>query len=296
MQEPPAAPELLVQAEPLATQQAACNGAPEQPTQDVGSTTAAAADAPQEHSTPTVTLLPDAASAAVATPAAAELASSAAQPQHASPSIRNTSRRSSRTRVGEPAPAPACAPVPVLPCEPAAPQQQQQLLPTATGQSVSSAGALPCADAGAAAASPAAAPRQSDPSQLCRVVAPSYSRSTSSSILSLHIHGTSQLVPDLLLTDPVIRLHVVHAATGEYFPIVQQLVGDGHNLSQQQQRQTALAAARYSSSNSNGPASRLAGSSGNNSNLPHAVDADTQAEVGGPGFLSVRPAARLFLS
>jgi len=66
-------------------------------------------------------------------------------------------------------------------------------------------------------------------------MAPSYHKAASSTIISLHIHGTSQLVPDLLLTDPVVRLHVVHAATGEYVRMLQHLDGP----QQQQQRASA---------------------------------------------------------
>lgn len=66
---------------------------------------------------------------------------------------------------------------------------------------------------------------------------PSYRKATSSTICSLHVHGTSQLVPDLLLTDPVVRLHVVHAATGEYVRMLQQL--DQTQQQQQQQRASA---------------------------------------------------------
>lgn len=52
------------------------------------------------------------------------------------------------------------------------------------------------------------------------LVAPGYHRtSSSSSILGVLIQRTVSLVPNLLLTSPVVRLHVVSAATGEYLHI-----------------------------------------------------------------------------
>lgn len=117
--------------------------------------------------------------------------------------------------------------------------------------------------------------------QPCGVVAPSYRRSGSSSILSLHIHGTSQLVPDLLLTDPIIRLHVVHAATGEYVRVLQQLEEPPQQQQKQQQQSQGLQQQRAragGASSSSSPGSRLNGGS----SLPrarHTVSTDTQAEV-----------------
>lgn len=55
--------------------------------------------------------------------------------------------------------------------------------------------------------------------------APCYQRGVGASMTSLHIHGSSQLPPDLLLTNPVVRLHVVTAATGEYVRLSHQLAG-----------------------------------------------------------------------
>lgn len=238
------------------------------------------------------------------TPAGSSMQQPAAAPasQQGSP-VRSSSgsaasRRSSRTRVGDPAPGSSSL---ALPSQPAQQQiLQQQALPLAPApaqppnmlaSTAQNAGAhagpvqfsAACAVAAQTAAAvpngtnPTAAARQSDSSQPCGVVAPSYLRSTSSSILSLHIHGTSQLVPDLLLTDPVIRLHVVHAATGEYVRIMQQLAGDIQaQAPAQQQQQQAAAAGRHSSSNS---PSRLAGSSSSLPRARHPVGTDTQAEV-----------------
>ncbi len=47
-------------------------------------------------------------------------------------------------------------------------------------------------------------------------MSPAYARPLPSSNLSVKVHGTGPLVPHLLLTNPVVRLHVVSAATGEY--------------------------------------------------------------------------------
>jgi TolA-binding protein len=130
------------------------------------------------------------------------------------------------------------------------------------------------------------------------MLAPSYHKSTSSSILSLHIHGTSQLVPDVLLTDPVLRLHVVHAATGEYVRIMQQLDSaeaqqqqqqqvqqQQQQVQQQQQRVQQQQEQRQQQEQQQGPAtggsspSRLMGGSSSLPRTRHPVSNDVQAEV-----------------
>jgi hypothetical protein len=229
----------------------------------------------------------------------------AAQPSpHSSPVQRSSgslsSRRSSRTRVGEP----AVSSPSVLPSQPAAQQQtQQQLLQQQQQQSLcTDLGTQPLLTAPASiAAGPSNASGQQsceeamsytitaetgcEPSQPCGMLAPSYHKAASSSILSLHIHGTSQLVPDVLLTDPVVRLHVVHAATGEYVRIMQQLDTTEAKQQQLQQQQQDREQEREQQEQQQGPAaggsspSRLAGGSSSLPRTRHPVSNDVQAEV-----------------
>eukprot|EP00879_Flechtneria_rotunda_P013152 GHRR01013737.1.p1 GENE.GHRR01013737.1~~GHRR01013737.1.p1 ORF type:complete len:538 (+),score=205.60 GHRR01013737.1:1766-3379(+) len=45
---------------------------------------------------------------------------------------------------------------------------------------------------------------------------PTHQQHTDRTVLSLHIHSSTQLLPDLLVTNPVVRLHVIDPATGQY--------------------------------------------------------------------------------
>lgn len=64
-----------------------------------------------------------------------------------------------------------------------------------------------------------------------------YRKAACSSVLSLRIQRSTALVPDVLLTDPVVRLHVVHADTGEYVRMVHQA---GAGIDEQQQQQQGM--------------------------------------------------------
>eukprot|EP00775_Hariotina_reticulata_P007429 gene7429-7638_t len=71
------------------------------------------------------------------------------------------------------------------------------------------------------------------------MAAPAYQRASSGSILSVLVQRTVSLVPDLLLTSPVVRLHVVSAATGGYFHIGHSAISNSGSMAvpegQQQQ-------------------------------------------------------------
>jgi hypothetical protein len=70
-----------------------------------------------------------------------------------------------------------------------------------------------------------------------------YHKAASSSVLSLCIQRSTALAPDVLLTDPVVRLHVVHADTGEYVRMVHQAAAAAAGLpvgSPHQQQQQAV--------------------------------------------------------
>jgi hypothetical protein len=66
-----------------------------------------------------------------------------------------------------------------------------------------------------------------------------YRKADSSSVLSLCIQRSTALVPDVLITDPVVRLHMVHADTGEYVRMLHQAAA-GASLEQQQQQQQGV--------------------------------------------------------
>uniref|UniRef100_A0A383VQN2 Uncharacterized protein n=1 Tax=Tetradesmus obliquus TaxID=3088 RepID=A0A383VQN2_TETOB len=108
------------------------------------------------------------------------------------------------------------------------------------------AAAAAAAAAGAAAAHPAAsegrvagnisrAASLAEPA--AAVMSPMYRKAACSSVLSLCIQRSTALVPDVLLTDPVVRLHVVHAGTGEYVRMVHQAAAAADAEQQQQQQQ-----------------------------------------------------------
>jgi hypothetical protein len=102
-----------------------------------------------------------------------------------------------------------------------------------------------------------------------------YRKAASSSVLSLCIQRSTALVPDVLLTDPVVRLHVVHAGTGEYVRMVHQAaVGCAlEQQTQQQQQQQGVfgaAAASWDGGMSSGSVLGV---------MRHVVEASLQAEV-----------------
>lgn len=69
------------------------------------------------------------------------------------------------------------------------------------------------------------------------VVTPMYRKATSNNIISVTVHRTAVLQPDVLLTNPVVRVHVVSAATGEYIRMPHQ---QGQQLQQLQPDQQQL--------------------------------------------------------
>lgn len=65
-----------------------------------------------------------------------------------------------------------------------------------------------------------------------------YYKPASSDLLGLTIQRSTALKPDMLVTNPVVRLHVVSAATGEYVRMLHQTA----QLYEQQQQEGVYAA------------------------------------------------------
>jgi hypothetical protein len=59
------------------------------------------------------------------------------------------------------------------------------------------------------------------------VVTPLYRRQAAEQVLSVQVQRTGQLAPGTQLTNPVVRLHVVSAATGEYLRLSGAAADDG---------------------------------------------------------------------
>jgi hypothetical protein len=103
-----------------------------------------------------------------------------------------------------------------------------------------------------------------------------YRKAASSSVLSLTILRSTALVPDVLLTDPVVRLHVVHAGTGEYVRMVHQAaVGSAleQQTQQQQQQQQGVFGAAAASCDGGVSSGSVPGL------MRHVVEPSLQAEV-----------------
>eukprot|EP00878_Enallax_costatus_P011110 GHUV01011603.1.p1 GENE.GHUV01011603.1~~GHUV01011603.1.p1 ORF type:complete len:1328 (+),score=466.80 GHUV01011603.1:589-3984(+) len=83
---------------------------------------------------------------------------------------------------------------------------------------------------------------------------PMYYKSVSNNLLGLTIQRSTPLKPDMLVTNPVVRLHVVCAATGEYVRMVHRTA----QLQEQPQQQyiSQAAGANNSNSDQSGAASR----------------------------------------
>jgi hypothetical protein len=103
-----------------------------------------------------------------------------------------------------------------------------------------------------------------------------YRKAAGSSVLSLCIQRSTALVPDVLLTDPVVRLHVVHAGTGEYVRMVHQAATGcalEQQTPQQQQQQQGVFGAAAASCDGGASSGSMPGA------LRHVVEASLQAEV-----------------